>query len=252
VAKITALGPNGGQIDRELAVKAPVVPKLEGLILSPPELVGGNSATGTVALNTPAPSGGFTITLSSNQTYVQVPASVTVPEGSISTTFPITTSNVADDSLATIQAVDPNAVTKNRDLLVKAVKLLRLGLSPDSVVGGGTVTGTIILNAAAPTGGVVITLSSSEDFAQVPASVTVAAGSNTATFMIATTAVTERSKSLITGTDPNGNQKSENLTVKPTTTAMLTQLQSGHPLMHPSLLATTADRIRQPVSVYLS
>jgi hypothetical protein len=48
------------------------------------------------------------------------------------------------------------------------------------------------LNGPAPTGGMVVTLSSSRtSTAQVPASVTVAAGQTTATFAITTLAVTQ-------------------------------------------------------------
>jgi hypothetical protein len=63
-------------------------------------------------------------------------------------------------------------------------------LSPDSVEGQGNPDGTVRLTAAAPTGGAVVALSSGNpDVVQVPANVTVAAGSTTATFRIGTSTV---------------------------------------------------------------
>lgn len=63
-------------------------------------------------------------------------------------------------------------------------------LSQGSVVGQGNVTGTVTLSAAAPAGGAVIALESSNvDVARVPASVTVAAGSTSASFTITTATV---------------------------------------------------------------
>ena len=64
-----------------------------------------------------------------------------------------------------------------------------LSLSPTSVTGGGSSTGTVTLNAPAPAGGAQVALSSSDPAATTPASVTVAAGATSATFSVATGAV---------------------------------------------------------------
>jgi hypothetical protein len=58
---------------------------------------------------------------------------------------------------------------------------------PNVVVGGDAVTGTVKLDAAAPAGGVTVTLSSSAPaLATVPANVTVPEGASTATFTVTT------------------------------------------------------------------
>lgn len=62
-------------------------------------------------------------------------------------------------------------------------------LSTNSVLGGTTVTGTVNLSAVAPTGGAVVTLSSSSPAATVPVNVTVPAGNTSQSFVIATTSV---------------------------------------------------------------
>jgi len=74
-------------------------------------------------------------------------------------------------------------------------------LSSSSVVGQVSPTGTITLTAAAPTGGASIRLESSNvDAARVPASVTVPAGSTSATFNITTATVDTRKAVTITAT----------------------------------------------------
>ena len=63
-------------------------------------------------------------------------------------------------------------------------------LTPDSIEGQGNPEGTVRLTAAAPSGGAVVTLSSGNaDVVQVPANVTVAAGSTSNTFRIGTSTV---------------------------------------------------------------
>jgi len=65
--------------------------------------------------------------------------------------------------------------------------LENLTVSPTTVTAPAKVTGTVTLNGAAPAGGVTVTLRSSDTGkATVPPSVTVPAGSNSATFIIST------------------------------------------------------------------
>jgi uncharacterized protein (TIGR03437 family) len=59
-----------------------------------------------------------------------------------------------------------------------------LTLSANSVASGGTVTGTVKLSAAAPSGGALVFLTSGQPAATVPASVTVPAGVTSATFTV--------------------------------------------------------------------
>jgi uncharacterized protein (TIGR03437 family) len=72
-----------------------------------------------------------------------------------------------------------------------------LTLAPASVSGGGTAQGTVMLSTSAPTGGVVIALSSSSSTATVPATVTVPAGATSAAFMISTSAVSSNQTATI-------------------------------------------------------
>jgi hypothetical protein len=93
--------------------------------------------------------------------------------------------------------------------------LQTVSLNPSTVVGGNPSQGTVTLNAPAPSGGAVVTLSSSNTaVATVPPSVTVAAGNTTATFSVTTVSVSSTASSNISGTY-GGSPIPATLTVNP-------------------------------------
>jgi hypothetical protein len=70
----------------------PPAPTLSSYTVTPATVNAGTTAIGTVTIPSPAPSGGLVVTLSSRQPgTASVPASVTVPPGATSVSFPITT-----------------------------------------------------------------------------------------------------------------------------------------------------------------
>src|SRR5215210_6873294 len=76
---------------------------LSSLTVSPTDVVGPDPATGTVTLSSAAPSGGFTVDLTSDNTAAAtVPPSVTVPAGSRSVTFTVSTKEVTNAQSAVI------------------------------------------------------------------------------------------------------------------------------------------------------
>ena len=78
-------------------------PSLATVAVNPNQVVGGDSSTGTVTLTAAAPAGGVEVGLSSDDTAAAtVPASVTVPAGSTSASFPIATNVVGNPQSATI------------------------------------------------------------------------------------------------------------------------------------------------------
>lgn len=80
---------------------------LDNVTVNPNRVTAGQPSTGTVALTEPAGADGVTVALSSNRPdLASVPASVFVPAGATSATFPITTGGdvVIADSPATITA----------------------------------------------------------------------------------------------------------------------------------------------------
>jgi len=86
-------------------VPGPVSPVLSSVTLSPGNVNGGSSSTGTVTLSGAAPSGGATANLSSsNSGSATVPSSVTVAAGATSATISVNTSSVTASTPVTISA----------------------------------------------------------------------------------------------------------------------------------------------------
>ena len=85
-----------------------------------------------------------------------------------------------------------------KSISVPAGVLSAVAVNPTAVNGGTNATGTITLGSPAPTGGIVVSLSSNSASATVPASVTVAAGASTATFTVTTSSVNAATTATIT------------------------------------------------------
>jgi pimeloyl-ACP methyl ester carboxylesterase len=81
-----------------------VLPNANTLSLSSNTAQGVQTIDGKVLLNAPAPDSGVTLTLSSSDPSVTVPASITIDPGCISKTFPVTTSQVVAPTIVTITA----------------------------------------------------------------------------------------------------------------------------------------------------
>jgi hypothetical protein len=96
-----------------------------------------------------------------------------------------------------------------------SVSLLSVSLNPTSVIGGAASLGTVSLDAPAPAGGAVVSLSSSHPYeVAAPTSVTVPAGATSANFGVATRPIPSAISVTITGWY-GGATRSAVLTVQP-------------------------------------
>ena len=95
-----------------------------------------------------------------------------------------------------------------------AVQLQSLTLSANTVSSGGSVTGTVLLNADAPAGGAAVTLSVNSTAASAPATVTVPAGALSATFTVTANTVSANQTANLTASY-GGNSAKAALTVTP-------------------------------------
>jgi len=96
-----------------------------------------------------------------------------------------------------------------------APALSALSVSPSSVVGPTSATGTATLSAAAPSGGAVVTLASSNAaVAALPTSVTVPAGATSASFTVTTVAVSASTSVILSGAY-GGASRTSTLAVTP-------------------------------------
>lgn len=94
---------NGTTVNASLTLSAAPVVSVSALTF--PDVVGGQAVTGTVTLNNfPRGAGGATIALTSGDPSVQVPATVTVPQGAYSASFTAGTSVVSNLKSVTVQA----------------------------------------------------------------------------------------------------------------------------------------------------
>lgn len=169
---------------------------LRFVTVTPDALAGGGAVTGTVTLSGGAPPGGAVVTLtkgfsdgSPGPVPITIPASVTVPAGQVTASFPISTSSVtATTSVSIFGAFNGSTALAHLTLfpLLSAVQF------EGTVPGGQPATGTVFLSSGAPSGGLVVSLSSLDtSLATVPASVTVPAGQSSATFTANTSPVSQ-------------------------------------------------------------
>ncbi len=209
---------SGGGVTRSASLTVhPSLPTLTGLTVNPTSVVGGNPSTGTVTLSSAAPAGGVAVSLASNLPgSASVPASITVPAGATSATFTVTTFPVDTTTVQLSASLDNvfqfAALTVTR--APTSPTLSSLAVSPSSVVGGASSTGTVTLSAAAPAGGTVVALSDNSTASTVPTSVTVASGATSRTFTVTTGSVTSSTPVTISGS-AGGTTRTATLTVNP-------------------------------------
>jgi hypothetical protein len=232
-------------LSRQLTVRAtPGATRASSFFLEPLIVTGGEPSAGTVVLNGVAPSGGAVVTLRSfDPAVAAMPATVTVPAGSDRVNFTVQTCAVPADTNVNVSATYGNGSAFS-SLIVLAppapVTLTSVTVSPSSVTGGNSSTGTVNLSAAAESGGAVVSVSDNSTAATTPASVTVPAGATSASFTITTTTVTASTSATISATF-EGATRTVNLMVNPST--------SSTPAA-PTLVAPANDAtVAQPVTL---
>ncbi len=152
------------------------------------------AGTGTVTRNT-SDAGPLTVSLASNSTNkLQIPATVTIPAGQTSVTFPLTVVNdyqVDGDATATVVASAPGFVTASNSVTVvdENIPALNLSFAQHSVSeGAGPIATTGIVSVASAITNAPLTISLIDDDTAavgVPSTVTVYPGQTSATFNVA-------------------------------------------------------------------
>ena len=196
---ITASG--GGK--SPTAILTVYYPTLKSISISPNPITGGNPARGVVTLNSPAQAGGVTVSLECTSLLAAPDGkSVTIPAGSLSTTFGVTTHPDTTATAVKFYGIG-DGVEQTTQLTIIPTAAASVTLNPTTVTGSLTSTGTVTLTGPAPAGGVTVTLSSdTPSVATVPASVPIPAGGTTAHFTVQT--VNPGSKTTVTITASEG------------------------------------------------
>ena len=101
------------------ATPTPTVPAyLSNLTLNSTTVTGGNGTAGTVTLSGPAPAGGVTVALHSNNVAVTIsPPACTIAAGATQATFNVTTTTVSASAVATL-SVSYNGFIQGNELIV--------------------------------------------------------------------------------------------------------------------------------------
>ncbi len=184
---------------REGAASANAVLTLEPLLLtavslSPVDVVGGTTSTGTVTLNGPAYDSSAAVELASTDPAATVPAAIAIRSGSSTGTFVVGTKPVARGTTPTITATLADTVRKAK-LKVRPPALAALSISTGAS-GASMSTGIVELTGPAPAGGLEVKLSS-DGPAAVPATVTVIEGAFRASFDISVRPGSANKKAMI-------------------------------------------------------
>jgi hypothetical protein len=193
-----------------LTVKAPAP---TSLVLNPSSVTGGTIIVADLTMSGKAPVGGLEVSLSTTNSAAMLPATITVLAGENTVSIKVHTNAVAVQATGVVSATY-NGVTRSDALVVKAPVVSGVSLNPAEVGGGASSVGTVALTGPAPTGGVVVQLTSSKPAnTTVPAEVTIPAGESAAQFAITTTPVTTARSVVISAT--LGVKKTATLMVAP-------------------------------------
>jgi WD40 repeat protein len=203
-AAYVALSSDGTKIAYETAYdgivsgpySVPATSQISSLTFNPPIINQGKNSTATVTLAKPAPTGGVSVGLFSPDPYhFPIPSIVFIPAGQRSASTTIATPYAYGPSYL-ITAVNGSSV-KSATLTVRSATIGLFSFSPDTIVGGTSTTGTVTIDEPAGPKGAVITLSSSNSYLIVPATVTIPAGKQTVTFTAKSTKVTSSGEAVV-------------------------------------------------------
>jgi hypothetical protein len=131
---------------------------------------------------------------------------------------------------ADFEAVDVSSLMMDQDsaeaIAPDGATLSGFTISPSSVSGGAGATGLVTLGGPAPAGGAVVALSSNSSAATPPPSVTIPAGSTSASFSIATTALAAVTQATLSAVYA-GSTRTATLQVNPAPPSLTVTLMSN-------------------------
>ncbi len=168
----------------------------------------------------PAPYGGWVEDLTSGNVVVGVPASVKIPAGSSTATFPISTVGSRGNYSGLITATD-GVSTESATLYVMADKITvsSLTLKPSTVAPGSASTATVTLSQVAPAGGYELSIASQfPNIVSVPTRINFPAGTNQGTFQLQTSFEAPAMNCAVEVSDPLGNVTTAELDISQATT----------------------------------
>ena len=154
-----------------------------------PSLADADSPQGRLVLNGAAPAGGAVVPLTNSNSKATVPKNVTVPAGTNTVNFTVTTVPVT--TLASgVVTTSFGGVSQSLNLTVRPIRAKTRTLSNTRVRGGTTVNGMVTLECPAVPGAIAVSFTTSNPnvaAATVP-SITIPAGGTAGSFSVRTSA----------------------------------------------------------------
>jgi hypothetical protein len=177
-------------------------------------LYSGETTMVAVQLTAAVSAGGATINLSSSHPgAVPVPATITMPGNTAWMQFQVQAGQVTAPTPVTLTAT-LNSASAFAQFALQPTSLKSLTISPATISGGAQPQGIVMLNGQAPAGGAVVSLSSNSPLVTPPATVTIEAGSFSASFPIPTNGVTANTTAIVTASY-NGTASQAQVTLTP-------------------------------------
>jgi hypothetical protein len=174
-------------------------PSVSSLTCASGSVTGAGTDACTVTLTSAAPSGGQTVNLTSSNTHMTVPGSVTVAAGATSANFTATVVSPYVTQTATLTAWGSGAPQSYAIDLI-APSLSSLTCASGTLTGAGIDSCTVTLTAGAPTGGFAVTLASSTSDVKVRSEVSVPGGATSISFLAAASAASSPTTATLTAT----------------------------------------------------
>lgn len=175
---------------------------LSNFTIAPSPLAYGINGTGTVTLRQ-AEANPVVVSLSASPLAVNIPATVTIPAGELTATFPITARQVSDTVRVAITADAGTLGRRTTSVLVTSVAVREpLEIWQGRVAGGNTVTGVVYLTNPAPAGGASVYLTTTNENLATPERnwIVVPAGATYSTFRIRTFPVSSQTTVFVKAT----------------------------------------------------
>jgi hypothetical protein len=163
-------------------------PRLTALRLTRDTVEGGTATSAEILLSDIAPANGIEVKLSSSNPQVTaIVSSLTVPAGKTGATFDIPTGVVRQDTEVRLTATYGSDIHVATLRVLAPIGIRQLAFEPETLVGGHSTRGTIILSRAAPPQGAVIALTSDQpNILPVPDRIDVPPGEDRISFPLKT------------------------------------------------------------------
>jgi trimeric autotransporter adhesin len=213
----------------------------------PSSTICGTNVKGKVNLSGPAQSDPFEIEVTSNQpTTIDIKPPVTAAKGATFAPFEVKCLQATQPMPVTITARNRSGGIATATLQVLAPVLQTLSVQPHT--GGASVQGQVTLIGRAPTGGVVVTLSSNSTSATVPQSVTVLSGQSSAPFTVTTRVVSQPTTVNILGTGLGVSKTVDLIVQPPAPTSVTFHLKTGQIISSAGVIGGSQKKIKVTLS----